>query len=82
MNAHAYASAFFKGESYEKLKKLLVCVSLVVMVIVYPTVMNISCRPIKHYVNFLFTICSYFRAAPPETAGSSPWSDCCNQRSP
>ena len=58
MNAHAYASAFFKGESYEKLKKLLVCVSLVVMVIVYPTVMNNSCQSIEHYVNFLFIFCS------------------------
>ena len=71
MNAHAYASAFFKGESYEKLKKLLVCVSLVVMVIVYPTVMNISCQSIKHYVNFLFTLCSYPITVPPENAGSS-----------
>lgn len=58
MNAHAFASAFFKGESYEKLKKLHVCVSLVVIIVVYPTVMNIFCRVIKYYVNFLFTFCS------------------------
>lgn len=61
MNAHAFASAFFKGESYEKLKKLHVCVSLIVMLLVYPTVMNISCRVIKYYVNFLFTFCSHFK---------------------
>lgn len=59
MNAHAFASAFFKGESYEKLKKLLVCVSLVVMRLVYPTVMNFFCQVIKYYVNFLFTFCSH-----------------------
>ena len=64
MNAHAFASAFFKGESYEKLKKLLVCVSLVVMLIVYPTVMNNSCQSVEYYVNFLFTFCSYFKADP------------------
>ena len=49
----------YKGESYEKLKKLLVCITSV-MLLVYPTSMNISCRRVEYYVNFLFTICSYF----------------------